>query len=155
MYKIYPRNLARASSPVVSVTKLGRITLNAAAARILSDRQVANVFLLWDADAKKFALQPSAKPDATSYQLRFAPENAGAGFSAKPFLRVIGYDFEETIPLATEWLEAEQLLEVTLPTEGFNKRHRFPRKSRRSSRPGSDENSEKDSNEKDTAAAIA
>jgi hypothetical protein len=135
MYKIYPRNLARASSPVVSATKLGRITLNAAAARIMADKHVENVFLLWDAEARKFALKPSEKPDATAYQLRFAPENAGAGFSAKPFLRLIGYEFEQTTPLSTHWIETEGILEVTLPSEGFNKKHRFPRlrKSKRSS----------------------
>src|SRR5947209_13267954 len=135
MYKVYARNLARASSPVVSATKLGRITLNAAAARIMADKSVANVFLLWDAEARKFALKPSENPDATAYQLRFAPENAGAGFSAKPFLRLIGYEFEQTTPLSTQWVEAEGILEVILPSEGFNKRHRFPRlrRSKRSS----------------------
>jgi hypothetical protein len=146
MYKIYPRNLARASSPVISATKLGRITLNAAAARILVEKRVENVFLLWDADARKFALKPTPSPDATAYQLRFAPENAGAGFSAKPFLRLIGYDFEETIALRTEWLEADGILEVTLPSEGFNKRYRSPRV-RRSKRNtvGGEDNGEKDS----------
>jgi hypothetical protein len=149
MYKVYPRNLARASSPVISATRLGRITLNAAATRILVEKHVENVFLLWDADAKKFALKPSQKPDATAYQLRFAPENAGAGFSAKPFLRLIGYDFEETIALPTEWIERDEILEVTLPSEGFNKRYRSPRlrKSKRTSGGG------EDGGEKDSATA--
>lgn len=147
MYKIYPRNLARASSPVVSATRLGRITLNAAAARIMVEKRIENVFLLWDADARKFALKPSEKPDATAYQLRFAPENAGAGFSAKPFLRLLGYDFEETIALATEWLENDQILEVTLPSEGFNRRYRSPRL-RKSKRSGAAE----DNGEKESAA---
>jgi hypothetical protein len=147
MYKIYPRNLARASSPVVSATRLGRITLNAAAARIMVEKRTENVFLLWDADARKFALKPSDKPDATAYQLRFAPENAGAGFSAKPFLRLLGYDFEETVALATEWLENDQILEVTLPSEGFNKRYRSPRL-RKSKRSGAAE----ESGEKESAA---
>jgi hypothetical protein len=151
MYKVYPRNLARASSPVISATRLGRITLNAAAARILVEKHVESVFLLWDAEAKKFALKPAEKPDATAYQLRFAPDNAGAGFSAKPFLRMIGYDFEETLALTTEWLEAESLLEVTLPTEGFNKKQRFPRL-RRARRNSGEKNAEKDG-EKDSAAA--
>lgn len=151
MYKIYPRNLARASSPVISATRLGRITLNAAAARILVEKHVENVLLMWDADARKFALKPTEKPDATAYQLRFAPENAGAGFSAKPFLRLVGYDFEETTALQTEWLEAEEILEVTLPSEGFNKRYRSPRlrKSKRNSGGG------EDNGEKDSAAAAA
>lgn len=146
MYKIYPRNLARANSPVVSATRLGRITLNTSATRLMVERQVDHVFLLWDSEARKFALKPSDKPDATAYQLRFAPANSGAGFSAKPFLRLLGYEFEETIALTTEWLEAEQLLEVKLPTEGFNKRYRFPRlrKSRKSSASG-DDNGEKES----------
>ena len=126
MYEIYPRNLARASSPMVSVTKLGRITMNAAAARILAQRNAVNVFLMWDAVARKFALKPTDKSDSTTYQVRFAPENVGAGFSAKPFLRIIGYDFVETRALPTVWIEAEEMLEVTLPQEGFN-RQRFPR----------------------------
>jgi hypothetical protein len=62
--------------------------------------------------------------------------------AAKSFLRLIGYDFEETVALSTEWLEAQSILEVTLPSEGFNKRHRpKQRKSRRTS--GSD-NEEKE-----------
>ncbi len=139
MYKVYPRNLARANSPVVSATKLGRITLNASAARIMAERRVENVFMLWDAEAKKFALKPCEKADATAYPLRFAPDNAGAGFSAKPFLRLIGYEFAETIALSTEWLEAEQILEVTLPSEGFNKRHRSPRTRKTAKRNNGDE----------------
>src|SRR6266550_4646373 len=79
MYEIYPRNLARASSPVVSATRLGRVTLNAAAARIFVEKKVESVFLLWDAAARKFALKPADKPDAAAYQLHFAKDNAGAG----------------------------------------------------------------------------
>jgi hypothetical protein len=148
MYEVYSRNLARASSPVISATRLGRITLNAAAARIFVEKHVESVYLLWDADARKFALKPSDKPDASAYQLHFAADNAGAGFSAKPFLRVMSYDFEETIALHTEWLDAEGILEVTLPTEGFNKRYRFPRLRKSKRNKGTD-----DSGEKDTAAA--
>lgn len=128
MYEIYPRNLARANSPVLSATKLGRITLNAAAARVFADRKVDSVLLMWDTQARKFALKPADKPDdATAYQLRFAKDNAGAGFSAKPFLRFIGYDFKETRALQTAWLESESMLEATLPTEGFDRPQRFPR----------------------------
>jgi hypothetical protein len=104
MYKVIPRNLARASTPVVSTTRLGRITLNASAARILAEKGIEQVYLMWDADSRKFALKPSEKIDAAGYELRFAPGYAGAGFSAKPFLRLIGYDFEETIALSTRWL---------------------------------------------------
>jgi hypothetical protein len=131
MYQIYPRNLARASSPVISATKLGRITLNAAAARIFVEKKVENVFLLWDTEARKFALKPTDKPDATAYQLRFAKDNAGAGFSAKPFLRVMGYDFLESRTLQTIWVDAEGILEATLPTEGFNRPPRFARTKRK------------------------
>ena len=59
MYEIYPRNLARANSPIISATKLGRITVNAAAARIFVEKGVEYVFLLWDAQARKFALRPT------------------------------------------------------------------------------------------------
>lgn len=126
MYEIYPRNLARASTPTISVTKLGRITMNAAGARILAEKKLTSVFLLWDAEARKFALKPTDKPDSTTYQVRFAKENAGAGFSAKPFLRTIGYDFEESRALSTTWNESDGMFEATLPQEGFN-RQRFPR----------------------------
>jgi hypothetical protein len=140
MYKVIPRNLARATTPVVSTTRLGRITLNASAARILVEKHIEHVYLLWDADIRKFALKPSEKADAMAYQLRFAPENAGAGFSAKPFLRLIGFDFEETVALTTKWLEDEGIFEVTLPQEGFNKRHRpRPRKVKKSSGGDNDE----------------
>lgn len=131
MYQIYPRNLARASSPVLSTTKLGRIALNAAAARIFADKNVESVVLLWDAQARKFALRPADKPDASAYPLRFAQDNAGAGFSAKPFLRFIGYDFKETVALQTTWIESEGTLEATLPTEGFDRPQRFPRTKRK------------------------
>jgi hypothetical protein len=131
MYEVYPRNLARASSPVISATRLGRITLNAAAARIFVEKKVESVFLLWDSAARKFALKPVDKPDASAYQLRFAKDNAGAGFSAKPFLRAAGYDFKQTLALHTAWLEAESILEAELPSEGFNSPPRFPRNKRR------------------------
>jgi hypothetical protein len=100
--------------------------MNAAAARILVQASVVNVLLLWDATARKFALKPTDKSDSTTYQVRFNRDNAGAGFSAKPFLRMIGYDFEETRVLPTTWTEADGMFEVILPEEGF-KRRRFPR----------------------------
>lgn len=135
-YEIYPRNLARANCPTVSVSRLGRITLNTAAVQFLLEKRVANVFLLWDSEARKFALSPTEQSDSSTYQVRFARANAGAGFSAKPFLRLIGYDFEETRALPTAWNDEKQMFEVTLPQEGFN-RQRFPRaRSRR--RGGSD-----------------
>jgi len=135
MYKVYPRNLARASTPAVSVTKLGRITLNSAGARFLVERKSENVFLLWDADERRFALKPTTQGDSTAYQVRFAPDNAGAGFSAKPFLRMIGYDFEQSRVLPTSWSESEQFFEVTLPEEGFNRKFPRNRKARRSAQP--------------------
>ena len=133
MYEMIPRSTARASSPTVSVTKGGRITLNAPAAKLLVSFGVENVFLLWDAEARKFALKITASSDPSAYQVRFARENSAAGFSAKSFLRMVGYDFVETRALKTEWIENSAILEVTLPPDGFN-RQRFPRgrKGRRS-----------------------
>jgi hypothetical protein len=66
--------------------------------------------------------------------LRPHPAIPWHAFSAKPFLRLIGFDFELTVALSTEWLESEGILEVTLPEEGFGKPYRPKRrKSRRSS----------------------
>jgi hypothetical protein len=102
--------------------KLGRCTLNRAAAEILDKDAVQTVFLLWDAEAHKMAIRPIQKKDPRSFTIRYARDRkreklTGAAFSGVLFLKHIGYDMSETKSYPLQWMPDPAQFEVQLPIE--------------------------------------
>jgi len=121
--KQYP---SKSIDSTITISPLGRCTLNRAAAEILSKDAVENVLLLWDQDTKKFAIRPIAKKDHRSFQIRYQMKRkddktiVGAAFSGVMFLKHIGYDMSRTGTYPVTRSSDGGLFEVQLPVERFD-----------------------------------
>jgi hypothetical protein len=113
-WEVFEKANRRSTTPIMTISKLGRLAFNSASAKILHDKAVETVLLLWDKDTRRVGVRSIAKKDARSYTVRFARKNASAGFAAKPFLAHIGYDYSETQSFPCEWNDDEQMFVIGL-----------------------------------------
>jgi hypothetical protein len=123
-YEIYVKEYtSKSSAPTLTISqKLGRCTLNRAAAALFQKEAVENVLLMWDKEASKFGIRPIVKKDARSFTIRYAEKDKtviGAAFSGVMFLRHIGYDLSTTGTYPIKWSSEESIFEVELPKERF------------------------------------
>jgi hypothetical protein len=118
-YEIFTRKVRKLGTPAVTVTKLGRMSLNKAATAPLEKQGVENVLVMWELEKKQFAIRPIAKKDARSYKLNYGAKGKGAGFSAKTFFDYIGLDYSECRTMPAEWNDQEVMFEVKVPDEFF------------------------------------
>jgi hypothetical protein len=121
-YEIYVREFGtKSSTPKLTISqKLGRCSLNRAAAALFDKEAVENVLLLYDKDAFKFAVRPIVKKDPRSFAIRYSRKEkviTGAAFSGVMFLRHIGYDFSTTSTYPIKWNAEESIFEVELAKE--------------------------------------
>jgi len=112
-YEIYERDVIRVSTPVVTLNNRGRLVFNVAATKALHDAGVETVFLMWDKDARKFAVRATNKKDKRAYTISYSQGNKWAAISAKSFLKHIGHDMTMTIPYEATWNKDDLLLEVS------------------------------------------
>jgi hypothetical protein len=136
-YEVYEKVIRRTTSPTLTISKLGRISFNAAAAETLHKSAVEYVLLLWDKDARKVAVRSTTKKEPRAYTIRYAAKHKLAGFAAKTFLNHIQYDFSTTNQYPCTWDEQSEMYEVQLPPERFvaQEPKRFPRLEQGSKRP--------------------
>ncbi len=124
MYEVFTRKTPRSGSPVMSFSKIGQITFNQAAARILQKETLEYVLLLWDAEQRKIALKSiSNKKDQRAYRIRYADKGNGAAFSCKTFMDHIGIDYSERrgVPVDID-TNNEMFIEVKVPESFFKKK---------------------------------
>jgi hypothetical protein len=117
MYEIFTRKTPRMGSPILSFSKIGQISFNQTAARLLQKEAIEHILLLWDSTEHKLALKSiNNKKDPRAYRIRYNEKGNGASFSAKTFLDHAGIDYSErkAIPIEIN-PSAEMFLEVTLP----------------------------------------
>jgi hypothetical protein len=125
-YETFERQSASSGDPALTVAPApdSRITLNAAAARLMERAGVKAVRILWDKTKSGIALQSAQKGDHNSYSLVFGRHSRQAAFSGKAFLRYIGWSssHRETVP--AKWDEQQKMLEATLPSRFIGKREK-------------------------------
>src|ERR1700735_3552546 len=99
-FEIYVRQFTRTTEPKVTITNLGRFSINNSASEMLKKHPQTSdaVLLLWDKIANKVGIQPIRKNDERAYPLKSygAKGRSGTGFSAVTFLNFINYDWSET-----------------------------------------------------------
>jgi hypothetical protein len=105
------------SSPTITFTALGRISLNSAATRTLEREAVEFVLLAWDKDRQMVAIRPTRKKDTRTYHVSFGKKGNSAGFSAKTFMDYIRFDYSETRTMSAVWNESENQLEAKIAPE--------------------------------------
>lgn len=122
-YAIFERKTPRMGNPMVSFSKIGQITFNQPAARILQKEPFETVLLMWDSAANKLAMKATSnKKDPRAYIIRYNDKGNGAVFSAKTFLDHIGIDYSERRGLPIEINpNCELFLEVKIPDTFFKK----------------------------------
>jgi hypothetical protein len=123
-YEIYVREFtSKSTAPTITISPLGRCSLNRSAAALFDKDAIENVLLLWDKESRRFAVRPIVKKDARSFNIRYSRKEkivVGAQFSGVMFLRHIGYDYTTTATYPISWNADESIFEVQLPEERFN-----------------------------------
>lgn len=127
-YEIFTRKVPRMGNPTMGFSKIGTITFNQTAARILQKgTPIEYIFLMWDPAAKQMAMKSTSnKKDPRAYRIRYNDKGNGAGFSAKTFLDHIQADYSErrTIPVEIN-PDHEIFLEVRIPEEFLKRKPRI------------------------------
>src|SRR5690348_15937302 len=95
-YEIFTRKVIRAGLPTLTITKLGRLSLNKTATVMLEKNAVEYVLVLWDKDDRKIAIRPITKKDPRAYSVTYGVKGNGAGFSAKTFCDYINLDYTQS-----------------------------------------------------------
>lgn len=115
-YEIYAKQVIRATSPRITLNSRGRLAFNVAATKILHDQGFDLVFLMWDAEARKFAVRATnTKKDSRTHRVRFAGKDGKWGsISAKGFLEHVGHDLKTTKAYAATWNADENMFEVSM-----------------------------------------
>jgi len=118
-YQIFEKRNVRTTTPAITISSIGRIMLNAAAARIFHENAVESVLLLIDKEQSKLALRPIAKKDTRAYRVTYVRNNNGCSFSGKSFLEWAKIDYSKKRTFPAVWNENEAMLEVSLAAESF------------------------------------
>jgi hypothetical protein len=124
MLEWFTRKTPRIGTPVISFSKIGQITFNQSAARILQKDMIEHVLVGWDPTDNKMAFKSiSNKKDPRAYRIRYNDKGNGASFSAKTFLDHAGinYDERKAIPIEPN-PQAEIFLEVKIPDNMLKKK---------------------------------
>lgn len=119
-FEVFERQRTRTVAPRVAINKLGRLSINSSATKILKMHpDVKNVFLMWDKTTRQVGIKPSMKSDQRTYPLTSygKKENSASGFSAVSFLRHINFDFSETHTFPVEWSSKDAMLIFSIPAE--------------------------------------
>jgi hypothetical protein len=125
-FEIYSKERqSKSLAPMLSISsKLGRCTLNRAAAEMFDKEAVLTVLLLWDSEAHRMAIRPIPKKDPRSFSIRYARDKKdkralSAAFSGVMFLKHIGYDMSDTKSYQLQWVADQAHFEVQLPADRF------------------------------------
>jgi hypothetical protein len=137
-YEVFTRKIPRMGTPMMSFSKLGQITFNQSAARILQKETVEYVLLLWASEDRTMAMKTTSnKKDPRAYHIRFHEKGNGAAFSAKTFLDYIEADYSERKGVPVEINpDREMFLEVKLPDSIFKRKTTQPKIVERGARMG-------------------
>jgi hypothetical protein len=117
-YKLFTTKAIRFGSPALTINSDGRVVLNADAGDLLAPG-VKFVQILWDATEYKVALRPLVRSGESSYKLYIKGGKRGTHFSARTFLRYIGWDLSRSATVPIAWNQREKVLEASLPREHF------------------------------------
>jgi len=113
-YEKFARTSVRVDTPTLSLVPDGRITVNAAACRLLAGAGVKAVVLLWDELTHRIALKAAPKGDRDAFAISITGLHSGS-LRAKSFLTYIGWNAPRRQTLPATWSESEKMLEAMLP----------------------------------------
>ena len=118
-WEIFTRQVIRTGTPTVTITTMGRISLNKTATITLEKNAVEFVLLMWDKDNHQIGIRPISKKDPRAYRLSYGAKGNGASFSAVTFLNYTNYDWSKTRSFPVEWNQQEDYFQFKVPAEHF------------------------------------
>ena len=121
-YETFSRTGIRVDSPTVAITPDGRISLNAAACRILLELGAKHILLLWDKENLKMALKAVTKPDKNAFSVSITSHTGSA--RAKTFFDHVGWSARQRETLPAIWNPKERMFEVILQAKHLAHRDR-------------------------------
>jgi hypothetical protein len=117
-WEIFTKQVIRNAEPTVSITTMGRLALNKAAAAILGKSAAELVLLLWDKEQRKVGIRVTTnKKDQRAYRISYGAKGNGGGFSSVTFLNYIHYDWSKTRSFPMDWNESEGTFVFSIPAE--------------------------------------
>ena len=120
-YEIFEKKATRFGTPAVTFNRKDRISINAQAARIFHQQAVEFVLLLWDKQSRGAALRPMTKKDSRAYKLSYGRvsnnQPNGASFSARSFMRYVGWKTQEKQTMPATWNDDKQIMEFVVPED--------------------------------------
>jgi len=108
----------------------GRITLNAAACRVLMAADIKTVVVLWDKTDNKMAIKAAQEGERNSFAISFTGESHSGSLTVKSFFQHIGWHATDRQALPTTWNASEKMFEVTLPAKYLGAEEKTPQKKR-------------------------
>ncbi|MGA2426778.1 MAG: hypothetical protein ABSG07_22480 [Terriglobales bacterium] len=121
-YEVFKRTGVRVESPALSIVPDGRIAINAAAARCLTERGIKSVVLLWDRTNHKMAIKAAQKGDTDAYAVSISGGKYSGSLRARAFITHIGWSAPKRERIPTTWNEKEKMFELTLPEKFLESR---------------------------------
>lgn len=122
-YEIFEgKSIRRSRDPAITVLKVGRLGLNAAATEFIIRAGAEAVLLLFDRTNRRMALKPiKGTDDKRAYQVAFDKHSRGSGLNAGAFLNYAGVKYEKgSTSYPATWDPRGQMLEIELPESAFN-----------------------------------
>ncbi len=120
-YEIFEKKATRFGTPAVTFNRKDRISINSQAARIFHQQAVEFVLLLWDKQSRGAALRPMTKKDSRAYKLSYGRvsnnQPNGASFSARSFMRYVGWKTQEKQTMPATWNDDKQIMEFVVPED--------------------------------------
>ena len=120
-YEIFEKKATRFGTPAVTFNRKDRISINSQAARIFHQQAVEFVLLLWDKQSRGAALRPMTKKDSRAYKLSYGRlsnnQPNGASFSARSFMRYVGWKIQEKQTMPATWNDDKQIMEFVVPED--------------------------------------
>jgi hypothetical protein len=120
-YEMFERTAVRVDTPALSIAPGGKVAINAAACRLLTEAGIKSVVILWDKARNKMAIKAAPKGEKNLFTITFTGRYS-ASLKAKSFLDHIGWNAPKREMLHTTWSPAEKMLEATLPPHYLKKR---------------------------------
>jgi hypothetical protein len=116
-YEVFTRTAVRVTSPAISIVPDGRIVLNSAASRAMSETGVKTALLLWDKVDLKIAIKATSKGDRNGYSVSISNDKHTGSIRAKGFVNHIGWSAPRRQLFLATWNREERILEATIPSE--------------------------------------
>src|SRR5215468_4166611 len=114
-YELFKRTSIRVDSPTFGIRPDGRIAVNAAACRIMSEAGIKAVVLLWDSSARRVAIKAAPKGDKNAFAIARSGHSGIIG--ARTFTRYIRWNASSRQTLPGVWNASEKMFEINLPRQ--------------------------------------